>query len=102
MSNAPDGPQHDGRDDRNDYNGDGRFRRRRRRGRRRNYDNNGEQSSGGGGGAPTITSVNLEVPEDKTIIIGITGEPGAGKAPSLANSPSWGPPSSTSTPPVTR
>ena len=75
MSNSPDGPQHNGREDRNDYNGDGRFRRRRRRGRRRPYDNGEHQQQ-----TATIQTVKLEVPDDKTIIIGITGEPGAGKS----------------------
>ena len=31
-------------------------------------------------GTATIQSINLAVPEDKTIVIGITGEPGAGKS----------------------
>ena len=30
--------------------------------------------------APPPSSIKLDVPEDKTIIVGITGEPGAGKS----------------------
>ena len=74
--NGRDNGRDNGREDRNDYNGDGRFRRRRRRGRRRPYDNGDQQQQG----TATIQHIKLDVPEDKTIVIGITGEPGAGKS----------------------
>ena len=96
--NGRDNGRDNGREDRNDYNGDGRFRRRRRRGRRRPYDNGDQQQQG----TATIQQIKLEVPEDKTIVIGITGEPGAGKSALAKSSLSWAPASSMSMVPVTK